>query len=73
MTFYTELRPISDDFVPAAPAVSGLDRDRLLREAPTAEAAMTAAARWGRGAAPAARVRPAPAAGPHPYGGPRDM
>src|SRR6266511_1089365 len=33
LTFYTELRPISDDFVPQALAVSGLDRDRLLRSA----------------------------------------
>ncbi|MFU8853053.1 exonuclease [Micromonospora sp. SL1-18] len=49
LTFYTELRPISDDFVPAALAVSGLDRDRLLREAPSAENAMTAAARWING------------------------
>src|SRR6266508_1156457 len=40
LTFYTELRPISDDFVPQALAVSGLDRDRLLREAPPAEDAM---------------------------------
>ncbi|MGB2571571.1 exonuclease [Micromonospora citrea] len=46
LTFYTELKPISDDFVPAALAVSDLDRDRLLREAPTAEQAMTAAATW---------------------------
>ncbi|MGH3391644.1 MAG: exonuclease [Actinomadura sp.] len=46
LTFYTELRPISAEFVPAALAVSGLDRDRLLREAPTAEEAMAAAARW---------------------------
>ncbi|MEO3746248.1 exonuclease [Plantactinospora sp. B5E13] len=46
LTFYTELRPISDEFVPAALAVSGLDRDRLLREAPPAEAAMSAAAGW---------------------------
>ncbi|MFF4624764.1 hypothetical protein [Nonomuraea jabiensis] len=30
--------------MPEAPAVSGLDRDRLLREAP--EVAMAAAARW---------------------------
>lgn len=49
LTFYTELRPISDEFVPAALAVSGLDRDRLLREAPSAEVAMTAAARWVNG------------------------
>ncbi len=46
LTFYTELRPISDEFVPEALAVSGLDRERLLREAPTAEQAMTSAARW---------------------------
>jgi hypothetical protein len=49
MAFYTELRPISDDFVPQALAVSGLDRDRLLHEAPTAEDAMRAAARWVNG------------------------
>ncbi|MBF9129202.1 exonuclease [Plantactinospora sp. S1510] len=49
LSFYTELRPISDDFVPAALAVSGLDRDRLLREAPPAEVAMAAAARWVNG------------------------
>ncbi|MFC4112338.1 exonuclease [Nonomuraea zeae] len=46
LTFYTELRPISDDFVPAALAVSGLDRERLRREAPAPEQAMAAAARW---------------------------
>ncbi len=49
LTFYTELRPISDDFVPQALAVSGLDRDRLLREAPPAEDAMRAAAAWVNG------------------------
>ncbi|KAB2343054.1 exonuclease [Actinomadura rudentiformis] len=49
LTFYTELRPISDDFVPAALAVSGLDRDRLLREAPPAAEAMAAAASWING------------------------
>jgi hypothetical protein len=49
MSFYTELRPISDEFVPRALAVSGLDRDRLLREAPTAEDAMSAAAAWVNG------------------------
>ncbi|MGP3964411.1 exonuclease [Nonomuraea sp. 3N208] len=46
LTFYTELRPISDEYVPEALAVSGLDRDRLLREAPPPEEAMAAAARW---------------------------
>lgn len=49
LTFYTELRPISPDFVPEALAVSGLDRERLLREAPSAEEAMAAAARWVNG------------------------
>ena len=49
LTFYTELRPISDEYVPQALAVSGLDRDRLLREAPTAAEAMAAAARWVNG------------------------
>jgi len=46
LRFYTEIRPISDQFQSEALAVSGLDRDRLLREAPTAEAAMKAAASW---------------------------
>jgi DNA polymerase III epsilon subunit-like protein len=46
MRFYTEIRPISERFQPKALAVSGLDRDRLLREAPTPEVAMEAAAAW---------------------------
>lgn len=49
LTFYTELRPISDDFVPAALAVCGLDRDRLLAHAPTAQEAMAAAKAWVEG------------------------
>jgi DNA polymerase III epsilon subunit-like protein len=49
LTYYTELRPISDEFDPQALAVSGLDRDRLLREAPSAEDAMRDAARWING------------------------
>jgi hypothetical protein len=49
LTFYTELKPISDDFVPDALAVSGLDRDRLIAEAPTAEQAMRAARAWVEG------------------------
>jgi hypothetical protein len=49
LSFYTELRPISDEFVPQALAVSGLDRDRLLREAPAAPDAMRAAAAWVNG------------------------
>lgn len=33
-TFYTEIKSISDDFIPQALEVSGLDRERLIREAP---------------------------------------
>ncbi len=44
--FYTELQPISDDFVEAALEVSGLDRDRLRREAPAPEQAMQDAFEW---------------------------
>jgi hypothetical protein len=45
-SFYTEIRPISERFQPQALVVTGMDRDRLLREAPLAEHAMEAAARW---------------------------
>jgi hypothetical protein len=44
--FYTELKPISDDYIPRALAVSGLDRERLKREAPSAKEAMEQAAAW---------------------------
>ena len=50
-TFYAELRPISDEYDPEALAVSGLDRDELLRAGRVAEAATwvteTAAAKGG--------------------------
>lgn len=49
LTFYTELKPISEEYVPQALAVSGLDRDRLVREAPAPEQAMAAAAKWVNG------------------------
>jgi hypothetical protein len=55
LSFYTELRPISDEFVPEALAVSGLDRERLLREAPEAGEAMRAAAAWVNGLRPVGR------------------
>ncbi|GAA0383449.1 hypothetical protein Acor_81370 [Acrocarpospora corrugata] len=45
-TFYAELRPISDDFVPEAMAVCGLDRDLLVREGRDPEEAMKSAAKW---------------------------
>ncbi len=50
-TFYAELRPISADFDPDALAVSGLDRQRLLREGRDPAEAMNAAAAWVREAA----------------------
>jgi hypothetical protein len=46
LTFYTELKPISDEFIPGALAVSGLDRDRLAAQAPDAQQAMSAARAW---------------------------
>jgi hypothetical protein len=47
-TFYRELRPISDEFVPAAAAVSGLDRDRLRRDGADPATAMTELTTWIR-------------------------
>jgi hypothetical protein len=55
-TFYRELRPISDAFVPEALAVSGLDRDRLAVEGGEPAAVMGEFTAWvrevGRGAQP---------------------
>jgi hypothetical protein len=48
-TFYAELRPIGDRFDPEALAVSGLDRDLLLREGRDPSEAMTGAAAWVSG------------------------
>ncbi|GAA2402922.1 hypothetical protein Cme02nite_43590 [Catellatospora methionotrophica] len=45
-TFYRELRPISDEFMPAALAVSGLDREALAREGTHPEVAMREFSRW---------------------------
>ncbi|GII52904.1 hypothetical protein Pth03_12930 [Planotetraspora thailandica] len=47
-TFYAELKPISGDFVAESLAVSGLDRDLLLREGRDPAEAMAAAAAWTR-------------------------
>lgn len=55
VTFYRELRPISDRFVPEALAVSGLDRDALLREGADPEAAMRDFAAWLAGVSPGRR------------------
>jgi hypothetical protein len=54
--FYRELRPISDDFLPEALEVSGLDRKRLAREGTDPAEAMAAATRWVQSAADSARV-----------------
>ncbi|SFK37616.1 hypothetical protein SAMN05216275_123106 [Streptosporangium canum] len=47
-TFYAELKPISGDHVPEALAVSGLDRETLIREGAEPSAAMKGAAGWIR-------------------------
>ncbi|MEQ9890071.1 hypothetical protein ABRQ06_02490 [Pectobacterium aroidearum] len=44
--FYSELKPISGDFVQEALAVSGLNRDFLLRTAPDPKEVMLSAHRW---------------------------
>jgi DNA polymerase III epsilon subunit-like protein len=53
-TFYRELKPISADFVPAALAVSGLDRERLVDEGEDPASAMADLTDWiaGRGGRP---------------------
>jgi len=53
-TFYRELRPISDDFDPAALAVSGLERQTLLTDGTEPRAAMTDFVTWVTAAAAAA-------------------
>ena len=45
-TFYRELRPISDDFDPAALAVSGLDRPPCSATGPTRPSAMAEFTAW---------------------------
>jgi hypothetical protein len=44
--FYSELKPIADDFEPEAMAVNGLDRARLIREGRDPESVMLEATRW---------------------------
>ncbi|MGI5201987.1 exonuclease [Spirillospora sp. CA-108201] len=57
-TFYAELKPISEDYVPEALAVSGLDRDRLAVEGREPGEAMDAAVDWVKGVAAAAGASP---------------
>jgi hypothetical protein len=47
-TFYRELRPISEDFVPEALAVSGLDRERLTAEGAEPSVALAEFTGWVR-------------------------
>jgi hypothetical protein len=47
-TFYRELRPISEEFVPEALAVSGLDRERLEREGSEPAVALAEFSNWVR-------------------------
>lgn len=47
-TFYRELRPISEEFVPEALAVSGLDRERLRAEGAEPAVALAEFAAWVR-------------------------
>src|SRR5579863_6554718 len=44
--FYTELRPISEQFQPDALRINGLDRTRLNLEGKSPETAMAEASRW---------------------------
>jgi hypothetical protein len=46
LSFYRELRPISENYQAEALRVNGLDRDRLCREGQTPETAMTEAFEW---------------------------
>jgi hypothetical protein len=54
-TFYRELRPISDDFDPAALSVSGLDRSVLVRDGADPAVAMAEFSSWVASAAGPAR------------------
>ena len=55
LTFYRELRPISERFEPDALRINGLDRERLVREGEDPAQAMTEATRWVRRIAGGAR------------------
>lgn len=45
-SFYSELRPISDQFEPEALRVNGLERERLVAHGPDPQEVMTAAYQW---------------------------
>ena len=64
-TFYRELRPISDEYVPEALAVSGLDRSALVRDGADPAAAMAEFSAWA--VATAGQARPVVVAYPACY------
>ncbi|MGX1134157.1 hypothetical protein RKD49_006347 [Streptomyces glaucescens] len=66
-TFYRELRPISDEFVPEALAVSGLDRDRLRTEGLDPALALAQFGRWVREVSAEAGAQPVMCGYPAPY------
>ncbi|MBV7697480.1 exonuclease [Streptomyces sp. TRM70350] len=55
LTFYRELRPISEQFVPEALAVSGLDRERLVRDGAEPAVALAEFTGWVNGVAAGAQ------------------
>jgi 3'-5' exoribonuclease-like protein len=54
-TFYRELRPISDEFVPEALAVSGLDREQLIEKGSEPAVALAEFGAWVREVSPGAQ------------------
>lgn len=62
--FYTEIKPISDQFVPEALAVSGLDRNNLLRTGQDPATAMRNLRKWSTSVADTYGGRPVFAAWP---------
>ena len=57
-TFYAELRPISEVFDPEAAAVSGLDRDELIRSGEDPKVAMERLHDWVRTVAGSYQAKP---------------
>lgn len=66
-TFYRELRPISEEYVPEALAVSGLDRDRLVREGADPATAMDEFRTWVREVSAEAGAQPVMCGYPAPF------
>src|SRR5689334_17856072 len=54
-TFYRELKPIAEDYLPEAVLASGLDRDQLARTGAEPAEALSTAAEWVESVAEGAR------------------